>query len=301
MAAASEQQRLTVYRPVLSRGIKRHSPHVGADDGKIFGCFRTESFQGLDVFGIDPTAPGLPRRWREARPTITYPYDGPRGDGASCMINMERLTNSAYFNLELEGLGATSITEIKIAGNMLRCYGGWADEDITTVAPTVHPRTWLKLDAALEDGPPPRLLLRVDGQLIYAIPLATRVRLRGVVLKGWGDRPGRTYYARLAITDSVACAAARLVSLWLLRRANSDVARVVLAFAVPAPLLDLLRANSTALRGKREDSSDRGVPMPTLVIPSDPWAQQRLHFHHAGSGATQLDEWQVPSDYLEDY
>ena len=45
---------------------------------------------------------------------------------------------------------------------------------------------------------------------------------------------------------SVACAAARLVSLWLLRRANSDVARVVLAFAVPAPLLDLLRANSTA-------------------------------------------------------
>ena len=301
MAAASEQQRLTVYRPVLSRGIKRHSPRVGADDGKIFGCFRTESFQGLDVFGIDPTAPGLPRRWREARPTITYPYDGPRGDGASCMINMERLTNSAYFNLELEGLGATSITEIKVAGNRLRCYGGYADEDINTVAPTVHPRTWLKLDAVLEDGPPPRLLLRVDGQLIYAIPLATRVRLRGVELNGWANAYGKTYYSRLAITDSVACAAARLVSLWLLRRANSDVARVVLAFAVPAPLLDLLRANSTALRGKREDSSDRGVPMPTLVIPSDPWAQQRLHFHHAGSGATQLDEWQVPSDYLEDY
>ena len=265
MAAASEQQRLAVYRPVLSRGIKKKTLiYYGGDGDKLFGCFSTQSFQGLDVFGIDPTAPGLPRRWREARPTITYPYDGPRGDGASCMINMERLTNSAYFNLELEGLGATSITEIKIAGNMLRCYGGWADEDITTVAPTVHPRTWLKLDAVLEDGPPPRLLLRVDGQLIYAIPLATRVRLRGVELNGWANAYGKTYYSRLAITDSVACAAARLVSLWLLRRTNSDVARVVLAFAVPAPLLDLLRANSAALRGKREVPSDRGGPLPTV-------------------------------------
>ncbi len=92
------------------------------------------------------------------------------------------------------------------------------------------------------------------------MPLATRVRLRGVVLKGWANAYGRTNYARLAITDSVACAAARLMSLWLLRRANSDVALVVLAFAVPAPLLALLRANSTALRGKRRVPSDLGLP-----------------------------------------
>ena len=150
------------------------------------------------------------------------------------MINIERLApNRAYFNLELEALEGDEkrITEIKFDGNRLRCYGGWAVEDSTTVAPTVRARTWLKLDAVLEDGPPPRLLLRVDGQLLYAMPLATRVRLRGVVLKGWANRSGRTNYARLAITDSVACAAARLVSLWLLRRANSDVALVVLAFA----------------------------------------------------------------------
>ena len=117
----------------------------------------------------------------------------------------------------------------------------------------------------LEDGPPPRLLLRVDGQLRYAMPLATRVRLRGVVLKGWANARGMTHYARLAITDSVACAAARLVSLWLLRRANSDVALVVLAFAVPPPLLDLLRANSTALRGKRRVPSGRGITFPTFL------------------------------------
>ena len=275
---AAHEQRLTVYRPVLWRGIKRQEWFgdntvwfPGADDHHIFGCFfRTEGFYGIDILRIDPTGPGLHWARRGATPTVSFPYDGAHGDGASCMINMERLTNSAYFNLELEGLGATSITEIKIAGNMLRCYGGWADEDITTVAPTVHPRTWLKLDVALEDGPPPRLLLRVDGQLLYAMPLATRVRLRGVVLKGWANRSGRTNYARLAITDSVACAAARLVSLWLLRRANSDVALVVLAFALPAPLLDMLRANSTALRGKRQWSylgdytRDRGGPLPTV-------------------------------------
>ena len=184
------------------------------------------------------------------------------------MINIERFApNRAYFNLELEALEGDEgerITEIKFDGNQLRCYGGWAVEDSTTVAPTVQQRTWLKLDAVLEDGPPPRLLLRVDDQLLYTMPLATRVRLRGVVLKGWANAYGKTHYARLAITDSVACAAARLVSLWLLRRANSDVARVVLAFAVPAPLLDLLRANSAALRGKREVPLDRGGPLPTV-------------------------------------
>ena len=144
-------------------------------------------------------------------------------------------------------------------------------EDSTTVAPTVRARTWLKLDAVLEDGPPPRLLLRVDGQLLYAMPLATRVRLRGVVLKGWANRSGRTNYARLAITDSVACAAARRVSLWLLRRANSDVALVVLAFRLTSPAPShMLRANSTALRGKRQWSylgdytRDRGGPLPTV-------------------------------------
>ena len=196
------------------------------------------------------------------------------------MINIERFApNRAYFNLELEALEGDEgerITEIKFDGNQLRCYGGWAVEDSTTVAPTVQQRTWLKLDAVLEDGPPPRLLLRVDDQLLYTMPLATRVRLRGVVLKGWANAYGKTHYARLAITDSVACAAARLVSLWLLRRANSDVALVVLSFAVPAPLLDLLRASSTALRGKRQVPSDRGGPLPPPT-------------------------WQIPSDYLEDY
>ena len=290
---AAHEQRLTVYRPVLWRGIKRQEWFgdntvwfPGADDHHIFGCFfRTEGFYGIDILRIDPTGPGLHWARRGATPTVSFPYDGAHGDGASCMINMERLTNSAYFNLELEGLGATSITEIKIAGNMLRCYGGWADEDITTVAPTVHPRTWLKLDAVLEDGPPPRLLLRVDGQLIYAIPLATRVRLRGVELNGWANAYGKTYYSRLAITDSVACAAARLVSLWLLRRANSDVALVVLAFAVPAPLFDTLRANSTALRGTRRWSyygdyiSDRGGPLPALD------SRGLLAFAYAGYGS----------------
>ena len=89
------------------------------------------------------------------------------------MINIERFApNRAYFNLELEALDGSEerITEIKFDGNRLRCYGGWAVEDSTTVAPTVRERTWLKLDAVLEDGPPPRLLLRVDGQLLYAMP-----------------------------------------------------------------------------------------------------------------------------------
>ena len=281
MAAANEQ-RLTVYRPVLSRGIKRHS-FSGTDDDHIFGCFfRTESFNGIDVFRLDPRGPGLHWRRRGTTPTITYPYDGPHGDGASCMINIERLAaNRAYFNLELEALEGDEkrITEIKFDGNRLRCYGGWAVEDSATVAPTVRARTWLKLDAVLEDGPPPRLLLRVDGQLLYAMPLATRVRLRSVVLKGWANRIGRTNYARLAITDSVACAAARLVSLWLLRRVNSDVALVVLAFAVPAPLLALLRANSTALRGKGHVPSDRGGPLPTVDAHG-----LLLHFDYAGDG-----------------
>ena len=209
------------------------------------------------------------------------------------MINIERFApNRAYFNLELEALEGDEkrITEIKFDGNRLRCYGGWAVEDSATVAPTVRARTWLKLDAVLEDGALPRLLLRVDGQLLYAMPLATRVRLRGVVLKGWANRSGRTNYARLAITDSVACAAARLMSLWLLRRANSDVARVVLAFALPAPLLDLLRANSTALRGKRYVPSDRGGTLPNPY--SFQWYPQ---------GQNPPPTWQVPSDYLEDY
>ena len=248
--------------------------------------FSIMSFQGLEVFRIDPTGPypeDLVGMWRGATPIILYRYDGPRGDGASCMIMNERLApNRAYFNPVLEGLGSDEgerITEIKFDGNQLRCYGGWAIDDSTTYAPTVGVRTWFKLDAVLEDGPPSRLLLRVDGQLLYVMPLAARVRLRGVVLKGWANRSGRTNYARLAITDSVACAATRLVSLWLLRRANSDVALVVLAFAVPAPLLDLVRANSTALRGKRQVPPDRGGPLPTLV-------QGRLHFAHDGSAAT---------------
>ena len=241
----------------------RHS-FSGYAEGLFDQFFSLMTFQGLEVFRIDPTGgPGF--YWGgDTTPTITYQYDGPRGDGASCMINIERLApNRAYFNLELEGLGSDEgerITEIKFDGNQLRCYGGWAEEDSTTVALTVHERRWHKLDAVLEDGPPPRLLLRVDGQLLYAMPLATRVRLRGIVLKGWANAYGRTNYARLAITDSVACAAARLMSLWLLRRANSDVALVVLAFAVPAPLLALLRANSTALRGKRRVPSDLGLP-----------------------------------------
>ena len=270
--AAAHEQRLTVYRPVLWRFIKRHSIDGYGDD--IYGrFFWTESFQELYVLRIDPRGLGLQWPRRGTTPTVCFPYDGPRGDGASCMINIERLApNRAYFNLELEALEGDEkrITEIKFDGNRLRCYGGWAVEDSATVAPTVRARTWLKLDAVLEDGPPPRLLLRVDGQLLYAMPLATRVRLRGVVLKGWANRSGRTNYARLAITDSVACAAARLVSLWLLRRANSDVALVVLAFALPAPLLDMLRANSTALRGKRQWSylgdytRDRGGPLPTV-------------------------------------
>ena len=278
---AAHEQRLTVYRPVLWRGIKRQEWFgdntvwfPGADDHHIFGCFfRTEGFYGIDILRIDPTGPGLHWARRGATPTVSFPYDGAHGDGASCMINIERFApNRAYFNLELEALDGNEerITEIKFDGNRLRCYGGWAVEDSTTVAPTVRERTWLKLDAVLEDGPPPRLLLRVDGQLLYAMPLATRVRLRGVVLKGWANAYGRTNYARLVITDSLACAAARLVSLWLLRRANSDVALVVLAFALPAPLLDMLRANSTALRGKRQWSylgdytRDRGGPLPTV-------------------------------------
>ena len=290
-AAASGQRRLTVCRPALSQGNMTHFFAVERpEDGETLfdHFFSITSFQGLEVFRIDPTGPGLDRRWRGTTPTVTYPYDGPCGDGASCMINIEWFApNRAYFNLELEALdgGEERITEIKFDGNRLRCYGGWAVEDSTTVATTVGSGAWFKLDAVVEDAvdarswtPAPRLLLRVDGQLVYAMPLATRVRLRGVVLKGWGDRPGRTYYARLAITDSVACAAARLVSLWLLRRANSDVALVVLAFAVPAPLLDLLRANSTALRSKRQVPSDRGGPLPTLV-------QGRLHFAHDGSAA----------------
>ena len=270
--AAAHEQRLTVYRPVFWRFIKRHSID-GYGDDIYCRFFWTESFQELYVLRIEPRGLGLQWPRRGTTPTVCFPYDGPRGDGASCMINIERLApNRAYFNLELEALEGDEkrITEIKFDGNRLRCYGGWAVEDSTTVAPTVRARTWLKLDAVLEDGPPPRLLLRVDGQLLYAMPLATRVRLRGVILKGWANRSGRTNYARLAITDSVACAAARLVSLWLLRRANSDVALVVLAFALPAPLLDMLRANSTALRGKRQWSylgdytRDRGGPLPTV-------------------------------------
>ena len=290
-AAASGQQRLTVCRPALSQGMMTHffAGERPEDGETLFDhFFSISSFQGLEVFRIDPTGPGLDRRWRGTTPTVTYPYDGPRGDGASCMINIDGFApNRAYFNLELEALDGNEerITEIKFDGNRLRCYGGWAVEDSTTVT-NVLGRTWFKLEAVIEDAldarswtPAPRLLLRVDGQCVYAMPLATRVRLRSVVLKGWGDRSGITYYARLAITDSVACAAARLVSLWLLRRANSDVALVVLAFAVPAPLLDLLRANSTALRGKRQVPSDRGGPLPTLV-------QGRLHFAHDGSAAT---------------
>ena len=267
---------------MLWRGIKRQEWFgddtvwfPGADDHHIFGCFfRTEGFYGIDILRIDPTGPGLHWARRGATPTVYFPYDGAHGDGASCMINIERFApNRAYFNLELEALDGNEerITEIKFDGNRLRCYGGWAVEDSATVAPTVRARTWLKLDAVLEDGPPPRLLLRVDGQLLYAMPLATRVRLRGVVLKGWANAYGRTNYARLAITDSVACVAARLVSLWLLRRANSDIALVVLAFAVPAPLLALLRANSTALRGKCQLHSDRGRTLPTVD------RQGRLH------------------------
>ena len=280
--AEAPEQRLAVYRPVLWRGIKRQEWFgddtvwfPGADDHHIFGCFfRTEGFYGIDILRIDPTGPGLHWARRGATPTVYFPYDGAHGDGASCMINIERFApNRAYFNLELEALDGNEerITEIKFDGNRLRCYGGWAVEDSNTVAPTVRERTWLKLDAVLEDGPPPRLLLRVDGQLLYAMPLATRVRLRGVVLKGWANAYGRTNYARLAITDSVACVAARLVSLWLLRRANSDIALVVLAFAVPAPPLALLRANSTALRGKCQLHSDRGRTLPTVDT------QGRLH------------------------
>ena len=178
---AAHEQRLTVYRPVLWRGIKRQEWFgdntvwfPGADDHHIFGCFfRTEGFYGIDILRIDPTGPGLHWARRGATPTVSFPYDGAHGDGASCMINIERFApNRAYFNLELEALDGNEerITEIKFDGNRLRCYGGWAVEDSTTVAPTVRERTWLKLDAVLEDGPPPRLLLRVDGQLLYAMP-----------------------------------------------------------------------------------------------------------------------------------
>ena len=178
---AAHEQRLTVYRPVLWRGIKRQEWFgdntvwfPGADDHHIFGCFfRTEGFYGIDILRIDPTGPGLHWARRGATPTVSFPYDGAHGDGASCMINIERFApNRAYFNLELEALDGSEerITEIKFDGNRLRCYGGWAVEDSTTVAPTVRERTWLKLDAVLEDGPPPRLLLRVDGQLLYAMP-----------------------------------------------------------------------------------------------------------------------------------
>ena len=228
-----------------------------------------------------PAAPPTERRIRAKHARS----DAPKQMGASPHARLA--PNRAYFNLELEALDGNEerITEIKFDANRLRCYGGWAVGDSTTVAPTVRARAWLKLDAVLEDGPPPRLLLRVDGQLLYAMPLATRVRLRGVVLKGWANAYGRTNYARLAITDSVACAAARLVSLWLLRRANSDIALVVLAFAVPAPLLALLRANSTALRGTRRWSyygdyiSDRGGPLPALD------SRGLLAFAYAGYGS----------------
>ena len=293
--AASTEQRLTVHRPVFSMGRVR-DPFDGHDeDDDLAGYFfSTTSSQGVDVFRIDPKGPGLHRPWRGTTPTMTYPYDGPRGDGASCMIMNERFApNRAYFNLELEALDGNEerITEIKFDGNRLRCYGGWAVEDSTTVT-NVLGLTWFKLEAVIEDAldarswtPAPRLLLRVDGQLVYAMPLATRVRLRGIVLKGWANAYGKTHYARLAITDSVACAAARLVSLWLLRRANSDVALVVLAFAVPTPLFDTLRANSTALRGTRRWSyygdyiSDRGGPLPALD------SRGLLAFAYAGYGS----------------
>jgi len=240
--------------------------------------FNTVSSQGIDVFSVRPVGPQGQRVFPS--PTVTYPYDGPRGDGASCMINMERLAaNRTYFNLELEGNnGETRITEIKFDANRLRCYGGWAVEGSNTVAPSVRARTWLKLEAVLEDGPPPRLLLRVDGQLIYTMPLASRVRLTGIILKGWAHSPSKSRYARLAFTDSIACAAARLVSIWLLRRTNSDVALVVLAFVVPAPLLDTLRANSAALRGKRQVPKDRGDPLPTVN------SHGALQFAYAGYG-----------------
>ena len=104
------------------------------------------------------------------------------------MINIERFApNRAYFNLELEALDGKEerITETKFDGNRLRCYEGWAVEDSTTVAPTVRERTWLKLDAVLEDGPPPRLLLRVE--------LAPRARANG-----WRDR-GRILYGPTSI------------------------------------------------------------------------------------------------------
>ena len=155
--AAAHEQRLTVHRPVLWRFIKRHSIDGYGDD--IYGrFFWTESFQELYVLRIDPRGLGLQWPRRGTTPTVCFPYDGPRGDGASCMINIERLApNRAYFNLELEALEGDEkrITEIKFDGNRLRCYGGWAVEDSTTVAPTVRARTWLKLDAVLEDGPPP--------------------------------------------------------------------------------------------------------------------------------------------------
>ena len=169
--AAAHEQRLTVYRPVLWRFIKRHSID-GYGDDIYCRFFWTESFQELYVLRIEPRGLGLQWPRRGTTPTVCFPYDGPRGDGASCMINIERLApNRAYFNLELEALEGDEkrITEIKFDGNRLRCYGGWAVEDSTTVAPTVRARTWLKLDAVLEDGPPPRLLLRVDGQLLYAM------------------------------------------------------------------------------------------------------------------------------------
>ena len=236
MAAASEQ-RLTVYRPVLWRGMMRHS-FAGYDDQLGRHFFKTTSYQGIDVLRIHSEGPGLPRPWRGTTPTLSFPYDGPHGDGASCMINIERLApNRAYFNLELEALDGNEerITEIKFDANRLRCYGGWAVGDSTTVAPTVRARAWLKLDAVLEDGPPPRLLLRVDGQLVYAMPLATRARLRSVVLKGWANRRGTTNYARLAITDSVACAAARLVSLCVAFMCRCRAFRTASAIKVGRP------------------------------------------------------------------
>ena len=43
-----------------------------------------------EVIRIDPRMAGPGGGWwRGATPTVTYPYDGPRGDGASCMIRNE--------------------------------------------------------------------------------------------------------------------------------------------------------------------------------------------------------------------
>ena len=264
--AATDFRRPAVVRPnlTLTEDSDLELAHsFGGYGPELFEhFFRHSQPQGVNILSVRTSRP--PGFWHDDTPTASIAYDGPRGDGASCMIYMEALApNRAYFNLVLEDdQGERRDTEIKFDGRQLRCYGGHALADSTTVAPTVHARRWLHLEAIIDDGPPPRLLLRVDGALIYAMPLRARVRLTKIILKGWTRRHVTTHYARLTITDSVACAAARFAALWLLRRTIPDVALVVLGYAVPVALLESLRASSPVLRGPNRARDNSPLPTP---------------------------------------